>query len=134
MQLTLHTDLAMRLLIVLTRGDGEPLSLAAFSGGQGVSYNHMAKVAQELGRARFIESVRGRSGGVRLARDPAAITVGEVVRAMEPSMQIADCGSCALNRDCGLIDVFGDATRAFLATLDAQTLADVARKGPNLPL
>jgi len=131
MQLTLQTDLALRLLIVLARGDGEPLSLPNFAAQQNVSYHHISKVGQALVHAGLVESIRGRSGGMRLARDPATVRIGDVVRLMEPGLQLADCGKCWLNRGCGLNPLLGEAVDAFLATLDAQTLADVARPLPS---
>lgn len=127
MQLTLHTDLSLRLLIVLARNDGQPMSLTSFAAEQKVSYNHMTKVAQELVGAGYLESLRGRSGGVKLARSPAEITIGEIVRTMEPNMQMADCTNCAIRNDCGLTGMLGDATQAFMARLDARTLAEAAR-------
>ena len=86
MQLTQHTDFGLRLLIVLTRMEGGPISLPSFAAEQRLSYNHVSKVAQALVRTGFIRSLRGRNGGVALARSPAEITVGEVVRALEPGM------------------------------------------------
>ena len=126
MQLTLHTDLALRLLIVLARRDGEPLALTTFSAAQKVSYNHVAKVAQDLVREGFLTSIRGRSGGMKLARGPGEIGVGEVVRRIEPTLQMADCANCALRGDCGLAGLLCEATDDFLARLDTRTLADVA--------
>lgn len=126
MQLTQQTDFALRLLIVLARRENEPLSIAAFAGDQGLSYNHMAKVGQALVRAGYIESIRGRAGGVRLARHPGAIRIGDVVRDLEPRLVAADCGACRLSRDCGLNGLLGEAMNAFLAALDGKTLADMA--------
>ncbi len=132
MQLTQQTDFALRLLIVLARRADEPLSIAAFADDQGLSYNHMAKVGQALVRAGYVESVRGRAGGVRLARPAEAIRIGDVVRDLEPRLTAADCGACRLSRSCGLNGLLGEAMGAFLATLDARTLADMAV--PLLPV
>ena len=82
------------------------------------------KVVNQLARIGILETVRGRGGGFSLARDPAAITLGEVVRQTEPSLQPADCGHCVLRRGCGLTPILGDAVEAFLATLDRKTLAE----------
>lgn len=132
MQLTQHTDFGLRLLIVLARmaGDGGgSISLPAFSAQQGLSYHHVAKVAQALVAAGLAVSQRGRSGGIALARDPAAITVGEAVRQLEKGMRLADCATCALRSDCALSSVLAEALEAFLGVLDRYTLADVARTG-----
>ena len=128
MQLTQHTDFAMRLLIVLAR-TGTAVSLPAFSAEQGLSYHHVAKVAQALVQEGFARSQRGRSGGLALARAAQDIRVGEVVRAMERGMRLADCARCALKADCALSSVLAEALDAFLAVLDRYSLADVSREG-----
>lgn len=129
MQLTQHTDLGLRLLIVLARQGGGPIGLPAFATDQKLSYNHVTKVAQALGHAGFITSQRGRSGGVSLARPAAEITVGEVVRALEPSLRLADCANCELRFDCTTSGVLAKALAAFLDVLDHTTLAEAAKAG-----
>lgn len=134
MQLTQHTDFGLRLLIVLARNGGGPVSLATFAADQGLSYNHVAKVAQALGHAGFIVSQRGRSGGVSLARAATDMTVGEVVRSLESNLRLADCANCALRFDCGTSGILAKAMAAFLAVLDQTTLAEAARSGgPAFP-
>lgn len=128
MQLTQHTDFGLRLLIVLAREEGS-LSLPAFSAQQGLSYHHVAKVAQALVTGGFAVSHRGRSGGIALARAAAEITVGQVVRTLEKGMRLADCATCALQADCALSGVLAEALEAFLGVLDRYTLADVSRRG-----
>jgi len=129
MQLTQYTDFGLRLLIVLARAGGDPVALPRFAADQRLSYNHVAKVAQALGRAGFVTSHRGRKGGVSLARPADEISIGDVVRALEPGLQLADCGSCALRSDCSTSNVLSEALAAFLAVLDRTTLADAARPG-----
>ena len=129
MQLTQHTDFGFRLLIVLARGDGGALSLPGFAGDQKLSYHHVAKVAQALVKAGFLHSQRGRSGGVSLARAPETISLGAVVRVLEPGMRLADCAHCAIRSDCAASGVLGEALAAFLAVLDRTTLAEAARPG-----
>jgi Rrf2 family nitric oxide-sensitive transcriptional repressor len=126
MQLTQHTDFGLRLLIVLARKDGA-ISLPAFSAEQGLSYHHVAKVAQALVHEGFATSQRGRSGGIALARPAGEIRVGDVVRKLERGMRLADCGTCALRADCGLSAVLAEALAAFMAVLDRYSLADVAK-------
>ena len=110
------------------------MSLPAFAAEQGISYNHVAKVGQALGRAGFVASHRGRSGGVSLARPAADITLGEVVRALEPGLRLADCGGCALRSDCSTSSILAEALAAFLAVLDRTTLAAAAKSGgPAFP-
>jgi len=128
MQLTQHTDFGIRLLIVLAR-EGKAVALPQFAANQSLSYHHVAKVAQELVRAGFIISHRGRSGGVELARAPEDIRIGEVVRALEPGLRLADCASCALRGDCATSGLLAEALEAFLAVLDRKTLAQAAQRG-----
>jgi Rrf2 family nitric oxide-sensitive transcriptional repressor len=128
MQLTQHTDFGLRLLIVLARNGAGPLALPQFAAEQRLSYHHVAKVAQELVRAGFIISHRGRSGGVELARAPEDIRVGEVVRALEPGLRLADCANCELRSDCATSGLLAEALAAFLAVLDRKTLAQAAQR------
>ncbi|MBP6876901.1 MAG: Rrf2 family transcriptional regulator [Phenylobacterium sp.] len=127
MQLTQHTDFGLRLLIVLTRTGGGPISLPSFAAEQQLSYNHVAKVAQALVRAGFIRSLRGRNGGVELARSPSEMTVGDVVRALEPGMRMADCANCQLRLGCETSSILAEAVAAFMAVLDRTTLALAAQ-------
>jgi Rrf2 family nitric oxide-sensitive transcriptional repressor len=128
MQLTQHTDYGLRLLIVLARQGGGPISVPDFATEQRLSYHHVAKVAQALVREGFVRSRRGRSGGVELARAPEDIRVGEVVRALERGLQIADCAACALVADCNTSPLLAEALAAFLAVLDRTTLAEAAAR------
>lgn len=129
MQLTQHTDYGLRLLIVLARSGGGPISLPEFSAEQRLSYHHVAKVAQALVHEGFLTSRRGRSGGVELARAPEEIIVGQVVRTLERGMRLADCASCELRRDCTTSGILAEALGAFMAVLDGKTLAEAAQHG-----
>lgn len=128
MQLTQHTDFGLRLLIMLARND-EAIALPSFAAQQGLSYNHVAKVAQALVHEGFAVSRRGRNGGITLARPAADIRVGDVVRKLERGMRLADCANCALKHDCALSSVLAEALAAFMAVLDRYSLADVAQSG-----
>ena len=127
MQLTQHTDFGIRLLIALAQSDGAPMPLTRFAEDQGLSYHHVAKVAQTLVRAGMLVSHRGRNGGVSLAHAPQDLRIGDVVRVLEPNMQIADCPKCNLRPECSARDMFDEALAAFMAVLDARTLAQAAR-------
>jgi len=129
MQLTQRTDFGLRLLIALARRGEGFVSLPSFATEQGLSYNHVTKVAQALVRAGLLVSHRGRSGGVSLARPTDDIALGDVVRALEPGMRLADCAGCALRSDCVTSNILADALAAFLGVLDRTTLADAAKPG-----
>lgn len=134
MQLTQHTDFGLRLLIVLARSPAAVVSLPAFAAEQGLSYNHVAKVGQSLVREGFVTSQRGRRGGIGLARPAAEITVGQIVRALEPGLKLADCATCRIRGGCALSGMLAEALAAFMAVLDRYSLADAARTGvPAFP-
>lgn len=127
MQLTRHTDYALRLLIYLA-GIGEGQSqIAAVAEAQAISRTHLMKIANELARAGFIAAARGRGGGIRLARPAEEINVGAVVEAMEPRCPLVDCGSCLLVKRCSLPAVLDEADAAFRAVLARYSLADICR-------
>lgn len=126
MRLTRHTDYALRILLQAATQPDELLSIATVAEAQGIARNHAMKLVNELANAGLLATTRGRSGGFRLGRPAAEITIGEVVRLTEPDLRPADCDSCALHFGCGLIPVLNGAARAFLAELDGKTLAQAA--------
>lgn len=132
MRLTRHTDYALRVLILLAAHPRDFASIAEISVAFGVSQNHLMKVVQGLAAAGFVETVRGRHGGLRLARAPAAISIGAVVRHSEENFEIAECGACVIAPACGLTAVLDEALNAFIAVLDRYSLADVAAQRSRL--
>src|SRR3546814_8448930 len=81
------------------------------------------KVVNELARAGYVESVRGRSGGIRLGRSPEEINIGAVIRHTEDGFDLLDCDNCIVAPACGLTGILRQALGAFLCVLDAYTLA-----------
>ena len=135
MRLTLHTDYALRTLISLATGEEEWTSVRAVAEAHQVSRDHLGKVTQALAREGFIETRPGRTGGMRLARDPAAIGIGDLVRRLEPSLAPVMClertageSGCVITAGCGLIAPMKKAVDAFLAVLDEYTLADCVQR------
>jgi Rrf2 family nitric oxide-sensitive transcriptional repressor len=94
-----------------------------------ISKNHLMKIVHQLNRMGYIETVRGKNGGMRLHRAPSDINVGILVRETEQDMNIVECFSskdaCRISPVCGLRGMFGEAMDAFLRTLDQYTLEDV---------
>jgi Rrf2 family nitric oxide-sensitive transcriptional repressor len=130
MRLTLHTDLALRLLMLLAIEPDQLHTIEEAARRYGVSRNHLMKVTQTLAQAGFIESTRGRNGGLRLARPAAAVSLGAVVRATEDGFDLVECfdparNRCVLTPACGLRGPLDEALLAFLATLDRYSLADL---------
>ncbi|EJU11462.1 BadM/Rrf2 family transcriptional regulator [Sphingomonas sp. LH128] len=133
MQLTRYTDYAVRVLLhVGARDEGDLSSIAEIAQTYDISRNHLMKVVQDLGQAGFLETVRGRGGGLRLGRQANEITVGEVVRHTETGFQLVDCTNCIVRTACTLPRVFNEARRAFLDVLDRYTLADALTRRDDL--
>lgn len=130
MRLTLYTDYSLRVLIFLAaKPEGELSTVAEISGAFMISKNHLTKVVHELGKADFIETVRGRGGGIRLKVRPEQINVGNVVRKMEEDFQLVECfnretNQCVLAPACRLKGVLQEALHAYLKILDRYTIAD----------
>jgi Rrf2 family nitric oxide-sensitive transcriptional repressor len=125
MRLTRYTDYALRVLLYLGARPERLCAISEIAGAYGVSQNHLMKVVHELGKAGYLSSARGRTGGVRLARPPSEINVGAVVRHTEDGFDLADCGACVIAPACGLTGLLGQAMAAFMAVLDAHTLEDL---------
>ena len=144
MRLTSHTDYALRMLIYMAARPDELCTVNDVAEAYGLSRNHLVKVAQTLRDIGFVETTRGRAGGIRLAKTPEAIGIGALVRATEAEFALAECmqaeGSdcCAISPACRLKGMLHEALGAFLAVLDKYTLADIVRNramlGPLLGL
>lgn len=130
MQLTRFTDFSLRVLIYLGGHPDALVTVAAIASEYGISRHHLTRVVHQLGIKGYIETVRGKGGGFRLARRPDQIRIGDVVRDMESGFDLAECfrpgdNTCRLLPGCALKPVLLDAGRAFLASLDGHTLADL---------
>jgi len=127
-KLTLFTDYAMRTLLYLGARPERLCSIGEVAQAYRISQNHLMKVVVELVRSGHVESVRGRSGGIRLGMPPEQINIGAVVRRTEDGFDLVDCGSCVVAPACGLTGVLREALGAFMAVLDRYTLADLLAK------
>jgi Rrf2 family transcriptional regulator, nitric oxide-sensitive transcriptional repressor len=128
-RLTNYTDYTLRMLIYLALKTEGRATIAEISARYGIAETHLMKVAHELGIAGDIETIRGKGGGLRLARRPEAIRVGEIVRRTEPDLAIVPCFSeqavCAIEPECVLQRAMQKALQTFLAELDGYSLADL---------
>jgi Rrf2 family transcriptional regulator, nitric oxide-sensitive transcriptional repressor len=136
-QLTSYTDYAFRTLIALACVAPEKLTAGEISASYGISLNHLLKVVQKLAELGYVETTRGKSGGVRLVADPSELTLGEIVRGMEPELGLVAClrqgeQPCAIAPACRLKSILSDATKQFLTTLDEHTLADISAPKPRI--
>lgn len=132
MRLTTFTDYSLRVLIFLAAEPGRRATIAQIAQSFGISENHLMKVVHFLGKAGLLRNVRGRGGGMELARPAASINIGEVVRATESNALPAECfdpatNTCAIAPVCRLRGVLEEASLAFYAVLDRHTLEDVVR-------
>lgn len=132
MKLTRYTDYALRVLLYLGARPERLCSISEVSRAYGVSQNHLMKIVHDLGKAGFVASVRGRLGGIRLARPAGEIVVGAVVRHTEEGFDLVDCGGCVIAPACGLTGVLKEALAAFMAVLDRYTLEDLLAKRVDL--
>ncbi len=130
MQLSLHADYGLRVLIYLGAHPGQIISTQQISDSYGISKNHLVRVMQTLGDAGYVRVIPGRSGGVTLAKDPSEIRLGDVVRDAEPNLHLVECfepetNTCPIISVCGLKSRLAQALEAFIAELNKQTLADL---------
>ena len=137
MKLTSFTDYSLRVLMYLAAQPGRRATIAEIAASFEVSENHLTKVVHFLGRNGWLTTVRGKGGGLGLAKAPGSIVVGEVVRHTEGAAVPAECfgeegGHCSIARICRLRGVLGEAVDAFYAVLDRYTLADLVHNGPAL--
>lgn len=130
MQLTRHTDYALRLLIHLAHAGGAGrVQVAEVADAHRISKTHLLKVANHLAHLGFIETVRGRGGGMQLARPAGEINLAEVVCGTEPGTTLVQCGGCGLMAGgCRLPGIFGEAFAAFRDVLARHSLADLMER------
>lgn len=130
MRLTLYTDYSLRVLLYLGAKKLDELStIKDISDAYGVSKNHLMKVTHELGKMGYIETIRGRGGGIRLAMQPEEINIGKLVRQTEEDFYLVDCFNpesvgCVISPVCNLKGALNKALHAYIAVLDEYHLSD----------
>ncbi|MEZ5936248.1 MAG: Rrf2 family transcriptional regulator [Alphaproteobacteria bacterium] len=130
MRLTTFTDYCLRVLIYVGSKGDDLATIDEIATGYGISRSHLMKVVYRLGQLGYLTTVRGKGGGMRLARAPDEINLGLVVRQAEDDMVLAECfigerGVCRIEPACVLRNALDEALKAFLAVLDGYTLADL---------
>jgi Rrf2 family transcriptional regulator, nitric oxide-sensitive transcriptional repressor len=129
MRLTNFSDYALRVLMYAAAQEDRLITIERTAAVYGISRAHLMKVANQLTRAGFLKAVRGRTGGLALARPPGEIRLGDVVRATEPDFALVECfavdNRCVITPRCRLRRALSEALGAFLTTLDQYTLADL---------
>jgi Rrf2 family nitric oxide-sensitive transcriptional repressor len=129
MQLTLFSDYSLRLLMYLAANPNRLVPVQEVARAYRVSHHLLVKVVQRLVEKGFVQSVRGRRGGLRLNKLPTDINLGELVRLTEPNFTLVECfddarNTCPIEPVCGLKQTLLEARHAFLAVLDKSTVAD----------
>lgn len=132
MQLTIFTDYGMRSLMYVAAQQGRRCSVREIAGHYGISRNHLVKVVHRLSQLGYVDSSKGRGGGIKLAHPPEKLKLGDLVRTLEPSMDLVECfdpasSTCRITSLCQLKHYLADANQAFLASLNHHTLADAVQ-------
>lgn len=132
MQLTKFSDYSLRVLMFLARHHGAHTTIRDIADAHQISESHLMKVVHQLAKRGYINTVRGKGGGISLARPPADISIGAIIRDVEPLAPV-ECfvpdydGACKLYPNCGLRGALHAAQSSFLTTLDEYRLSDVVR-------
>lgn len=130
-RLTVYTDYSLRTLMYLgVRGRENLVTIQEIADAYQISKNHLMKVTHDLGKHGYIETIRGRGGGIRLALEPEQINIGDVVRKTEDDFHLVECFNpegnlCKISPECRLKFALQQALKAYLSVLDTYTLADV---------
>jgi len=137
MHLTVFSDYTLRVLMYLALHRTRLATIPEMAAAYDISENHLMKVVHRLARAGIVESVRGKGGGVRLARAPEDIRLGAIVRASEGDAPIVECLSadphaCRIARPCRLKGILVSAFDALYDSLDRYTLADLVERPAGL--
>ncbi len=131
MRLTRYTDYSLRVLIYLGLQQDRLSSIREIADAYGISESHLMKVVHALGQSGYVATLRGRGGGLRLAKPPSEINLGDVVRNTEDDVALVECFSkdseCRIAGPCRLEHVLRRALEAFFEVLDDYTLADLLR-------
>lgn len=136
MQLTKFSDFALRVLMYVHAAGERRVTIEEMAEAYQISRAHLMKVVNTLTRAGYLTAVRGRSGGLRLARPADEIRLGAVIRDTEPDFALVEClatgSQCVITGCCRLPRVLNQALSAFLNTLDEHTLESIALKPRDL--
>ena len=131
MQLTHHTDFSLRVLVFLAVQKQDALvTISDIANDFNIAKNHLTKVVHKLSKHGYIVTVRGKNGGLCLAKAPAELNVGDIVKTMEANIEVVNCKNpvCPLSNACELKGILNEAQDAFFATLEKYTLADIVRQ------
>lgn len=128
MQITSFSDYALRTLIHIGLKQGERATISEIAQAYDISRNHLMKIVTRLAATGYVESIRGKHGGLLLKQAPEDMTIGQILRDMEPDMALVECFrsdcQCRIQPACRLTHMLDEALAAFMRVLDGYTLAD----------
>jgi len=138
-ELSLHADYALRVLIYLGTHPGRVVTTREMASAYGISKHHLVRVVQTLERRGYVKVTPGRSGGVTLAQRPEAIGLGDVVRDAEPALRLVECfdretNTCPIAPVCRLKPALREALDEFIRSLNRRTLEDILAAGASARL
>ncbi|EPX82831.1 RrF2 family transcriptional regulator [Salipiger mucosus] len=127
MRVTKRTNIAVRVLMHCAANAGRLVTKSEIAERCNASENHLAQVINQLAQLGYLHTQRGRNGGLALGRPADQIRIGDVFRALEAPVPLAECfadvdNTCPLTEACRLRVALSDAAHAFYATLDPITL------------
>ncbi|MFC4346818.1 Rrf2 family transcriptional regulator [Kordiimonas lipolytica] len=129
MHITRYTDYSLRVLLYLAVNDKHLATIKVIADSYGISKNHLMKIVQHLSAKGYVEAVRGKNGGLRLAAKPERINIGKLVRDMEQGSPLVECfgadNECVITPACQLKHILAEAMESFFQTLDQYSLADM---------
>lgn len=137
MRLTNYSDYSLRVLIYLATREKDILTnIKEIAEAYDISKNHLMKIIYNLGKMGYIETIRGRNGGIRLAMQPSDINIGEIIRKTEEDFYLVECfehgNKCVITPICSLKHIFNNALEQFLKELDRYTLEDIVKNNVML--
>lgn len=138
MRLAEYTDYTLRVLLYCGSHPDRLVTITEIADSHGISRSHLTKIVNDLGHQGLLETVRGRGGGMRLAKPAREIRIGDVIRAAETDFRLVECfdagsNACTIAAACRVKKLLGSALAAYFRELDGATLADMLAPAPNAP-
>jgi Rrf2 family transcriptional regulator, nitric oxide-sensitive transcriptional repressor len=132
MQLTLFTDYGLRTLMYLAAHPERLSSVKEIAEHYGISRNHLVKVVHRLAQLSYIETAKGKGGGIKIAEETIQFHLGDLIAALEPNMCMVECfnpetNTCRITGSCQLKHYLFEATQNFINTMNKYTLADTVQ-------
>ncbi|OIQ78356.1 HTH-type transcriptional repressor NsrR [mine drainage metagenome] len=136
MHLTTFSDYSLRVMMYLGIQHGQLVTISDIAKAYKISENHLTKVVHHLSQHGYVDTVRGKGGGLRLVRDPGTVNIGEMIRITEGDTGLLPCldtdGKCCIQPSCRLIGILRMAQDALFSVLNQYTLTDLLHNDEQL--